>query len=114
VSQLVVGDTPALGGADHPRSALETHRHPVDRLLELVHLDRGLAAAGGKQGCLVDHVGQLGAGEAGRAGRHDVEIYVGRKPDAAGVHREDRGAPAPVGSIDDDLAVEAPGAQQRP
>ena len=68
VPELVVGDPLALVRRDHARAALEAHRHAVDRLVELVHPDLGLVAPYGEQRRLVDHVGELGAGEAGGAG----------------------------------------------
>ena len=58
-------------------------------------------------------VREVGAREAGRASRDDVEVDAGREGLAARVHREDRLAPFEVGAVDDDLAVEAARPQQR-
>ena len=49
----------------------------------------------------------------GRAAGDDVEVDARRERLARGVHREDRLAAFEVGTVDDDLAVEAAGAQQR-
>ena len=62
---------------------------------------------------LVHEVGEVGAGEAGRAAGDDVEVDAGRERLLLAVHREDRLAALEVGPVDDDLAVEATGAQQR-
>src|SRR3712207_8362809 len=60
----------------------------------------------------VDDVGEVGAGEAGRATRQDLDVDLLGHRLAAGVHLEDAGAPHEVGAVDDDLAVEAARAQQ--
>ena len=49
----------------------------------------------------------------GRAARDDVEIDTVRERLAACVHREDRLAPFEVGTVDDDLAIEATRTQER-
>ena len=85
----------------------------VDGLLQLGHADLLEAAAGGEQGGLVHEVGQVGAGEAGRAPGQHVEVDVVGERLALGVHVEDGLAADQVGAVDDDLAVEAAGAQQR-
>ena len=58
-------------------------------------------------------VREVGAGEAGRAGGERVEVDLGRERLALRVHLEDLPAAVPVGPVDDDLPVEAAGAQQR-
>src|SRR5665647_3582503 len=54
-----------------------------------------------------------GAGEARRLRGQRVEIDVFADGLATRMHVEDGPAPGPVGPVDDDLAVEAAGAQQR-
>ena len=71
------------------------------------------SAAGGDQGRLVDQVGQISPGEAGRQPRHGVEVDVGSDDDLADVHLEDGAPAAEVGPIHQHLAVEAARAQQR-
>ena len=72
-----------------------------------------LSYAGGQQRGLVDHVGQVGAGEAGRTPGDRVEVDVGRERLALGVHPQDRLAALHVRGVDGDLPVEPAGAQQR-
>src|SRR4051794_34127471 len=112
VAELVVGgDLPLLLG-EEARLLLGAGDHPHDPFLELLLLDDLLAAAGGKQGGLVDEVRKVGAGEAGRAGGEGVEIDLGRDRLALRVYLEDLPATDAVGPVDDDLAIEAARAQK--
>ena len=72
-----------------------------------------LVVARGEQRGLVEHVGQVGTGEAGRAARDAEQVDVLRDRLAARVHLEDLVAAVEVGGVDLDLAVEAARAQQR-
>ena len=76
-------------------------------------VDQLAVAAGGEQGGLVEHVGQVGAGEAGGAAGDGQQVDPGRHRLALGVHLEDPVAADHVGRLDRDLAVEPAGAQQR-
>ena len=75
--------------------------------------DQLLVAAGGEQRGLVEHVGQVGAGEAGRTAGDAQQVDVLGDRLAAGVDLEDLVAAVEVGGVDTDLAVEAARAQQR-
>ena len=75
--------------------------------------DQLLVLAGGEQRGLVEDVGQVGAGEAGRAAGDAQQVDVRRDRLAARVHLEDLVAAVEVGGVDADLAVEAARAQQR-
>src|SRR5207244_10623508 len=68
--------------------------------------------ASGGEGGLVDHVGEVGSGEAGGATSEDVEVDVFGHGDFAGVDLEDLFAATDVGTIDDDAAIEAAGAEE--
>jgi hypothetical protein len=61
---------------------------------------------------LVHEVGQVGAGEPGRAAGEDLQIDAVGKGLVLGVHAEDGLSPLEVGAVDDDLTIEAAGAQQ--
>ena len=113
VAELVVGGDLALLLGEQPRLLLGAGDHAHDPFLELLLLDRLLAAARREQRGLVDEVRQVGAGEAGRAGGERVEVDLGRDRLALGVHLEDLAAADAVGPVDDDLPVEAARAQQR-
>ena len=76
-------------------------------------VDRVGAAARGDQRRLVDQVGEVGAGEARRQRRDLLEVDVGRELRLAACAREDLHAALLVGPVDQHLAVEAAGAQQR-
>ena len=62
---------------------------------------------------LVDQVGEVGAGEAGRQGRDLLRRDVGGELMALEVEIDDVDAPALVRPVDQHLAVETAGAQQR-
>ena len=87
--------------------ALGSHEDLVLGDFEVVHVDRLAVVAGGGEGGLVDHVGEVGAGEAGCAAGEDVEVHVLGHGDLLGVDAEDFFAPADVGAVDDDAAVES-------
>ena len=65
VARLVVRDDPPLLVAHHAL-LLEPGDDPVDRVVEVLHLDGGLVLARGEQRRLVDQVGEIGAGESRR------------------------------------------------
>ena len=113
VAHLVVGRDLPLLLAEQTGLLLRPGEHAHDSFLELVLADHLLAEAGGEQGGLVDQVREVRAGEAGRTGCERVEIDFGRQRLALGVHLEDLPAADPVGPVDDDLAIEAAGAEQR-
>src|SRR5438105_15079848 len=113
VAHLVVGgDLPLLLG-EEPGLLLRAGDHAHDPFLELLLLDRLLAAAGREERRLVDEVREIRAGEAGRAGGERVEVDLRRERLALRVHLEDLPAAVPVGPVDDDLAVEAARPQER-
>ena len=76
-------------------------------------VDELLVRARGEQRGLVEHVGQVGAGESRRTAGdgHQVDVLGHRL--ALGVHLEDLVPALQVRAVDRDLAVEAAGAQQR-
>mgnify|MGYP003693790975 CR=1 FL=1 len=113
VAHLVVGRDLALLLGEQAGLLLRPGDHAHDPFLELVLLDHLLAVARGEQRGLVDEVREVGAREAGRAGGERVEVDVARERLAARVHLEDLAAAEAVGPVDDDLAVEAAGAEQR-
>src|SRR6478672_9323467 len=113
VPELVVGRDQPLLLRHHAGFLLRARDHPHDPLLELLHGDLAAACAGGEQRRLVDQVGEVGAGEAGGLAGESVEVDRLRERLPASVDLEDLLAPLAVGPVDDDLAVEAAGPQQR-
>ena len=67
VAGLVVGDGLLLLLGDDHRAPLHAHQDLVLGVLEVDHLDDLLVLARGEERRLVHQVGQVGAGEAGRA-----------------------------------------------
>ena len=98
VATLVVGGDPLLLVVHDPGALLRAGDHAVDRLVECPVVDQGGTGTGGQQGGLVEHVGQVGAGEAGRAPGDCLQVDAGGHRLAAGVDLEHlrgaRGGPA--------------------
>ena len=113
VAAFVIGGEHLLLLGHHQRLALGAHHHLVLGVLELGLRDHALVAPRRHQGRLVDQVGEVGAGEAGRAARDGLQVDVGRQRHLAHVHLQDLLAADHVRVRHHDLAVEAAGAQQR-
>ena len=113
VAALVVGDDRLLGVRDDPRLALRAGDDPLERLLELGHPDDLLVAAGRQDRRLVDEVREVGAGEAGRLAGDalDVDALSSGLPLVWTLRIATR--PFMSGPVEDDLAVEAAGPQER-
>ena len=90
-----------------------TGDHAVDGLVEGAVVDQLGVGARRQQRSLVQHVREVGAGEAGRLAGEHFEVDAGGERLAATVHLEDLLAAVEVGSVDADLAVETTGTQQR-
>src|ERR1700749_300414 len=113
VTRLVIrGDALLLVCDDH-RAALRAHQNFVLRQLEVRHVDDLLVVARGVQGCLVDEVREVCAGETGRAARDDGDVNVLAQRNLARVDFEYAFAIANVRARDDDATVEAARAQER-
>ena len=112
VTGLVIGgDALLLVGEEHG-FALGTHHDLVLGDFKVVHVDGLAVEAGGGEGGLVDHVGEVGAGEARCSASEDVEVDVFGHGDLLGVDLEDLFAATDVGTIDDDATIEAAGAEK--
>jgi hypothetical protein len=113
VAALVVGGDELLLLAHQARAALRAGDDAVDGLVERLVADQLLVLARGQQRGLVQHVGQVGAGEAGGTARDRDEVDVRGHRLAAGVDLQDHVAAGQVGGVHADLTVEAARAQQR-
>jgi ATP-dependent Clp protease ATP-binding subunit ClpB len=96
----------------HDALLLEPCDEPIDRVVEFAHLDGFLVLAGREQGSFVDEIRQIGAGEAGRPLRDNAQVDVGRHLHLPRMDAENLFAPANVRFVDEDLTVEASGAEQ--
>src|ERR671912_1673610 len=89
VAALVVRrDLPLLGRHD-PRALLRAGDDAVDRLVEHLVVDELLVGARREQGRLVEDVGQVRTGEAGRASGDGEQVDTGGHRLALSVHLED-------------------------
>ena len=88
VAAFMKGDHAPFRLAEHDL-ALGAQDHPVERLLEIVHRDRGPVGARGVQGGFVDQVGQVGADQPGRGAGDHIEVAIRVQGHAAGVDLDD-------------------------
>src|SRR5581483_9621985 len=93
--------------------ALRAGHDAVDGLFQRVHGDLLAVGPRGQQRALVDHVGQVGAGESRRPAGDYVQVGVRGDGLAPGVYPQDPLASGQVRLGDHDLAVEPAGPQQR-
>src|SRR5262245_22082200 len=113
VTGFVIGRRLLLLFGHYGRSAFRSHQHLVFSPLEIVHRDDFLVVAGGVERGLVHQVGQIGAGETGRAAGDDRNIDVFAERNLASVYGQNAFAPFHVGAIDDHAPVEASRTKQR-
>ena len=95
------------------RTAARTGHHAVDRLVDRTVVDELGANAGTQQRRFVEHVCQIGTGEARRAHGDRVQVDVGHERLAFRMHLEDFLTAFQIGGLHRHLAVEAARAQQR-
>ncbi len=112
VATLVVGDGELLLLAHDPVLALGAGHHAIDGGLQLGVADELQVPTGRQQGRLVHEVGEVSAREARGATGEDIEPYVRLQRLALGVHAQDGLAALEVGTVDDDLPVEATGPEE--
>ena len=98
--------------AHHHRLALGAHHHLVLGVLEVALDHHPAVAPRGHQRRFVDEIGEIGAGEPGRAAGDDLYVDVGSERHVAHVHPQDLLASADVGIGHHHLTVEAARAQQ--
>ena len=108
---LVKGDDALLVSIEN---AVRLHPgdHPLQSLIEVSPGDVLAATPCGEDRRLVADVGQVGAGQSARLLGHEPKVHVPQRL-VARVHPKHALAPLHIGRGDEDLAVEASGAQQR-
>jgi hypothetical protein len=113
MSHLVKRDDLPLLGIEQAVALLQPRDHAFDRVVEVGHGDRLAVTPSRQQCCFVHEIGKIGAGESRRQRRHRFRIDVGGEMNFLHMDFEDFDAPLLVGTVDQHLAVEAAGAQQR-
>ncbi len=113
VSALVVRGDLLLAVRHDPGPLLRARHDTVDRLVQRVVVDQLLVRAGREQRGLVQDVGEIGTGEAGRATGDCTQVDVRGDRLALLVDLEDLQTALHVRTVDRDLPVEAARAQQR-
>ncbi len=86
---LVIGRRQLLLLGHGHGAALGAHHDLVLGILELLLRHETLVAPRRQQGCLVDEVREIGAGETRRAACDDLRVDVGRQRHLAHVHAQD-------------------------
>src|SRR5881409_85082 len=109
----MVGHDPLLLLGDDARTALGTKGDLLERLFEVDLTDRLLVAARGEDRRLVDDVGEVRAGEAGRDLRDAEQLHVLVERLAANMHVEDRATALDVGAVEHDVPVSKPSISTR-
>ncbi len=112
VTSLVVGDDSLLVIGQGP-TRLHSRHDPLECRIEVAHLDLRGASPRREDRRLVGDVRQIRAGESRCLTRQQLQVDVIRERLVAGMHGENALAAADVGRGDKDLAIEAPGSQQR-
>ena len=112
MAHFVAGDHLALVGIEQPALFFEPGDDALNGCREIGHGDRVGGAAGGEQRRLIDQVGQIGAGKTRCQGSNLICIDIRAEIDFLQMHLENRDPTDPVGSVDQHLPVEAPGAEQ--
>ncbi len=112
VTGLVERDDPLLLVGYQPALALRTGDDTLDGFLELLLVYALLAMACCEQRRLVDHVGQIGAGEAGSPASEHAQVDLVGQRLALHVNLQDALAALEVGTVHHYLAVETTGAQE--
>ena len=113
VAQFVIGDDAAFLRNEQPVLLLQAGNDPFDRCGEIRQMHAVGAAPRRQQRRLVDQIGEIGAGKARRQFGDLLGIDIGRQHRLFQMHLQDRDPILLVGAIDQNLAVEAAGAQQR-
>src|SRR5215831_12422288 len=113
VARLVVGGDLLFLVAHRAGLALGAGDDPVDGLFQRLVVDQPAAGTRGQQRRLVDHVGQVGTGEAGRAAGDDRQVDVRGEGLPLGVYGKHGLASLDIRRRHRDLPVEPSGTQQR-
>jgi len=99
-------------GHDH-RAALRSHHHLILCCLEVDHADHALAGARSEQGCFIDDIGEVGAGEARRTTGYHLGIDIRTDPHFFHMNLKDSLAAQHIRVRNDNLTVETAGSEQR-
>ena len=102
---FVIGDALLFVTVHDALLFLQTCSHTFDAFVEVLHLNGGAPAAGGKQSGFVDQIGQFGSRKTG-ADRSDlVQFHIGIEFHVLDMHLEDCFASFDVWAVDQDMTV---------
>ena len=106
VSRFMHGSRIALVFIHHEPFALGAHQDAIARRFNVFTSDGVRIIARGRDGRLVQQIGQIGAGKAGRAARYPLEFEFMIERDGSRVHFQNCFATSQVSQVNHDLAVE--------
>ena len=112
VTRLVVGDDLFLFGRNDFGLFLESAHDAVYGVEEVLFFHHAFVLAGGHQGGLVAHVGDVGAAESWGLSGQELDVHVFAQFERTQVHLENFNALGDLGKVHIDDAVEAAGAHQ--
>src|SRR5690606_34989708 len=109
---FVVGDTLALFRPEQPAASFGSCNNALEGVGKVLHGHFARVATRGKDRCLVDKVGEIGAGEAWCEGGDIVHLQVWRGLHLLDVNPEDCLASPAIWPVENELTVEAPGTSE--
>ena len=112
MARLVIRRIAFLFVVHHHAAALGAHQDLVLGFLEVFHIDQAFAGPRGKQGGLIDQIGQIGTGHAGRTARQNIGLDIRRHRHFAHVHDQNLLTTTDIRQRHDHLTVETAGTHQ--
>ena len=110
---LVIGDGRAFLWVEQAVLLLQAGDDPFDGVVEVAGHDHLATCTHGQQRRFVDDVGQVRSGEPGRASSYLLQVHDRVELHAVRVDAQNVQPPLEVGPVDQDLAVEPSGPQER-
>ena len=109
VTRFVIGGQFLFLLRHHVATLLGTHNHLNGGLVDLLHSNGTQITACSQQGCLVQQVFQIRAGETGGRLSHNREVHIGRQRLALSMHLQNFLSALQIRGIHNHLTIETTG-----